>query len=148
MERKVKESIQGVEIPTGTPSNRSFVPKKLRSQMIDSANTSLISYHPDVCTTIFCIMNVFGGQTCGRTLQSTVYGSLFSLCSKKTSSRPPVDLVWLLPVPKHPWSNISLELDVGLPTFEGNTVVLMAVDQFYLFIYLSIFNKGQMYPSL
>ncbi len=35
-----------------------------------------------------------------------------------------------LRVPHHPWSDISLDFVTGLPTSEGNTTILTAVDRF------------------
>ena len=51
-----------------------------------------------------------------------------SVCNQnKTSNRLLVGFL-LLPVPQHPWSDISLDFVTGLPSSEGNTAMLTVVD--------------------
>ena len=53
------------------------------------------------------------------------------VCSQnKCSRQTPAGLVLPLPVPHRPWSHISLDFVTGLPTLDGNTVILTVVDRF------------------
>lgn len=57
-----------------------------------------------------------------------------SVCAQnKTSNRPPSGLLLPLPIPSRPWSHISLDFVTGLPSSNGNTVVLTIVDRFSKF---------------
>lgn len=48
----------------------------------------------------------------------------------KTSRQRPSGLLHPLPVPRRPWSHISLDFVTGLPRSEGNSVILTLVDRF------------------
>ena len=59
------------------------------------------------------------------------YVEAWSICaSNKTSSRVQMGLLQSLPVPTHPWAEISLNFVTGLPVSEGNPTVLTVVDRF------------------
>ena len=54
-----------------------------------------------------------------------------SVCARnKNSVLPPSGLLRPLPIPKRPWSHISLDFITGLPPSEGNSVILVMVDRF------------------
>ena len=48
----------------------------------------------------------------------------------KASHRPPAGLLWPLPIPGRPWSDIALDFVTGLPTFRGNNTIMTVVDRF------------------
>lgn len=48
----------------------------------------------------------------------------------KHSRQAPVRLLQPLPIPRCPWSNISVDFVTGLPCSNGNTVILTIVDKF------------------
>ena len=53
------------------------------------------------------------------------------VCSQQKSSRQaPSGLLHPLPVPRRPWSHVSLDFVTGLPSSDGNTVILTVVDRF------------------
>lgn len=47
----------------------------------------------------------------------------------KSKNAPSVGLLQSLPVPRWPWLDISLNIVTGLPSLEGNTIVLTIVDR-------------------
>ncbi|KAK2886271.1 hypothetical protein Q8A73_020217 [Channa argus] len=61
-------------------------------------------------------------------------GSLFqavpSVLRLKPAAPPPDGLLHPLPIPRQPWSHISVDFVTGLPPYQGNTVILMVVDRF------------------
>ena len=48
----------------------------------------------------------------------------------KSSYLPPAGLLHLLPIPRRPWSHITLDFISGLPASQGNTAILVVVDRF------------------
>lgn len=59
------------------------------------------------------------------------YVAACSVCTRnKVSRHPPQGLLRPLPVPYHPWSDISLNFVTGLLPSEGNTTILTVVDRF------------------
>uniref|UniRef100_A0A8C7VPF1 Integrase catalytic domain-containing protein n=1 Tax=Oncorhynchus mykiss TaxID=8022 RepID=A0A8C7VPF1_ONCMY len=54
-----------------------------------------------------------------------------TVCAQnKTPTQAPSGLLQPLPVPHRPWSHISLDFITGLPSSDGNTVILKVVDRF------------------
>lgn len=127
--RKVKEAIQGMEIPPGTSPNRLYVSKELRGLVIQLAQISLISCHPGVHRTMFHIKERFWWPDMRKEVAE--YIAACSVCAQnKTSNRPPGGLLRPLPVTLRRWSDISLDFVTGLSTSEGNTVVFTVVNRF------------------
>lgn len=57
--------------------------------------------------------------------------SACSVCAhNKNTYRPPAGLLHPLPTPGRPWPLISLGFITGLPSSEGNTIILTIVDHF------------------
>lgn len=54
----------------------------------------------------------------------------FVCAQNKDAKTHPHGLLHPLPIPKHPWSHISLDFVTGLPKSQSNTVNLMVVDRF------------------
>ena len=53
------------------------------------------------------------------------------VCARcKPSRHAPVGQLLPLPIPSRPWSDISLDFVTGLPTSEGNTMILTVFDRF------------------
>uniref|UniRef100_A0A4W6DDB3 Integrase catalytic domain-containing protein n=1 Tax=Lates calcarifer TaxID=8187 RepID=A0A4W6DDB3_LATCA len=61
--------------------------------------------------------------------------------SNKTSRQPPHGLLHPLPVPKRPWSDISMDFVTGLPPSEGNTTILTIVDRFSKMVHFVPMSK-------
>lgn len=53
------------------------------------------------------------------------------ICSRgKCTLRCPMGLLQPLPIPSHPWSQLSIDLVSGLSPSNGNTVIFTVVDRF------------------
>ena len=48
----------------------------------------------------------------------------------KYDNRKPAGLLCPLPVPYRPWEDLSMDFIVGLPSYKGNTCILVVVDRF------------------
>ncbi|KAL0148675.1 hypothetical protein M9458_056002, partial [Cirrhinus mrigala] len=60
-----------------------------------------------------------------------VYVEACPVCSQgKSTHQRPQGLLHPLPVPRRPWSHLSLDFVTGLPPSQGHTVILVVVDQF------------------
>ncbi len=53
----------------------------------------------------------------------------------KSSNRPPVGILRLLPIPSRPWSLIAMDFVTGLPPSSGNTMVLTMIDRFSMAVH-------------
>ncbi|KAI3363704.1 hypothetical protein L3Q82_001197 [Scortum barcoo] len=53
-----------------------------------------------------------------------------SAACHKSSHHAPAGLLQPLPVPRRPWSHVSLDFVTGLPPSHGHTAILTVVDRF------------------
>src|SRR4029434_9688999 len=59
------------------------------------------------------------------------YVAACTVCmAAKPDNRPPAGLLQPLPIPRRPWTHISLDFITGLPPSQGNTAILVVVDRF------------------
>ncbi len=108
IEKKVKQALTNSLIPDGCPQNRLFVPASqdppLPQAMLGlhvwPATEKGVGEYVDTCPV--CAQN-------------------------KTSQKSPSGLLQPLPVPHHPWFDISLDSVTGFPPSEGNTTILGVV---------------------
>ena len=129
IERQVREAIRDQPGPSACPNGRLFVPDQLRSQVIQWGHDSHLTCHPGVTRTFHQLSQRFWWPLMRSDIQG--YVRACPTCNQsKTSSRPPAGLLQPLPVPKRPWSHLSLDFVTGLPPSDGNTVILTIVDRF------------------
>lgn len=85
--------------------------------------------HPGVRGTIASIRSEFWWPTPERDVRRFIASC--TVCAQtKSSNSPPAGLLRPLPLLSRPWSHIALDFITGLPSSEGNTVILTAVDRF------------------
>lgn len=129
MESEVRQALDGVEVPEDCPVGRLFVPPHLRGRVVQWAHTSKLACHPGVSRTISFLTQRFWWPTMRREVSEFI--AACPVCSQNKPSRAvPAGLLQPLPVPKRPWSHISLDFVTGLPVSEGNSVVLTVIDRF------------------
>ena len=58
-------------------------------------------------------------------------------CTKYETKKKP-GLLCPLPVPHQPWEDLSLDFIMGLPPYQGNTVILVVLDQFSKGVHLGM----------
>lgn len=129
IEAQVQQANEGLQAPPETPNNCLFVPSDLRGQVITWAHSSLFSCHPGVRRTLSRVRERFWWPGMRNNIKE--YVAACTICGQQKSENKAVSgLLQPLPVPRRPWSDISLDFVTGLPASEGNTVVLTVVDRF------------------
>uniref|UniRef100_A0A8C7WWZ3 Gypsy retrotransposon integrase-like protein 1 n=1 Tax=Oryzias sinensis TaxID=183150 RepID=A0A8C7WWZ3_9TELE len=129
IESEVKQANSGVQMPSGCPKNRLFVPQSLRSRVIHWAHASLLSCHPGVRRTMHAISRRFWWPSMGSEVRE--YVAACSVCARnKSSTGRRMGLLQPLPIPSRPWADISMDFVTGLPPSRGHTTVLTVVDRF------------------
>uniref|UniRef100_A0A672YRD9 Gypsy retrotransposon integrase-like protein 1 n=1 Tax=Sphaeramia orbicularis TaxID=375764 RepID=A0A672YRD9_9TELE len=129
IEKTVIDALKDCDVPVGVPPGRLFVPVCVRPQVIHWAHTSRMTCHPGVQRTSFVIKQRFWWPNMEKEVAEYV-AACPTCASCKTSHAAPAGLLRPLPVPKRPWSAISLDFVTGLPSSDGNTTVLTIVDRF------------------
>ncbi|KAG5281322.1 hypothetical protein AALO_G00069940 [Alosa alosa] len=115
--------------PSQCHPNLLFVPTSVRSQVLQWGHSSCLSCHPGSNRTLSFIARRFWWPTLRE--DTNTFVATCSICAQnKTSTRPPAGLLQPLPVPKRPWSHISIDFITGLPPSAGNTAILTVVDRF------------------
>ncbi len=115
--------------PGNGPSGRLFVPNTIRSEVLQWGHAAPSSGHPGVLRTLRRIQSKFWWPNMGTDVRRMV-----AACSTCTRNKEPRDLpqgkLHPLPIPRRPWSHISMDFVSGLPNSQGNTVILVVVDRF------------------
>ena len=115
--------------PSQCPNNRLYVPSAVRPQVLQWGHSTQLSGHPGSRRTQAFIGRRFWWPSMKEEVHRFVQAC--PVCARnKTSTRPPAGLLQPLPVPRRPWSHISLDFVTGLPPSEGNTTILTVVDRF------------------
>ncbi|KAL0152480.1 hypothetical protein M9458_052203, partial [Cirrhinus mrigala] len=85
--------------------------------------------------TISFIDRAFWWRTLRRDVQE--YVQACNICARsKTSNSPSTGELQPLPIPKRPWSHISVDFVTGLPDSEGKNTILTIVDRFSKAVHL------------
>ncbi|KAI2650848.1 Transposon Tf2-8 polyprotein [Labeo rohita] len=93
------------------------------------------SRHPGVQRTITFITRAFWWRTLRRDVQQ--YVQACNICARsKTTNTPSTGELQPLPIPKRPWSHISIDFVTGLPESQGKNTILTIVDRFSKAVHL------------
>ncbi|KAI3354114.1 hypothetical protein L3Q82_018667 [Scortum barcoo] len=85
--------------------------------------------HPGIQRTIDVVRQRFWWATMNEDTRGFVKAC--PVCSRhKSSHHAPAGLLQPLPVPRRPWSHVSLDFVTGLPPSHGHTAILTVVDRF------------------
>ncbi|KAM4582555.1 uncharacterized protein V3H82_006561 [Fundulus diaphanus] len=129
IEQLVRQAQLEQPTPTDCPTDRLFVPEKVRSEVLQWVHSSKFACHPGVQRTIFLLKRHFWWSS--MTQDTSKFVSSCTVCSRgKSSNKPPSGYLQPLPTPSRPWSHISLDFVTGLPLSQGNSVILTIVDRF------------------
>ncbi|KAK2905603.1 hypothetical protein Q8A73_009546 [Channa argus] len=129
IEERVSQAQTNNPTPSACPEGCLFVPNQLRSAVLEWSHSSRLFCHPGISRTLFVVRRRFWWPSMARDVREFVLACPF--CAQtKTSRRPPFGLLHPLPIPRRPWSHISVDFVTGLPPSQGNTVILTVVDRF------------------
>ncbi len=129
IELAVKKAQRQQPDPGNGPPGRLFVPNVVRSDVLQWGHASLLSGHPGVTRTLKRIQTRFWWPSMQADVRRFVSGC-FVCAQNKEPKAHPQGLLHPLPIPRRPWSHISLDFVTGLPKSQGNTVILVVVDRF------------------
>ncbi|KAK7922262.1 hypothetical protein WMY93_009164 [Mugilogobius chulae] len=125
----VEEAQKAEPDPGNGPHNRQFVPKAVRSQVIQWGHTSRFACHPGTRRTLVLLKRHFWWPSMEKDIRA--YISACTVCARgKSTNQRPAGCLRPLPVPSRPWSHIALDFITGLPLSQGNSVILTIVDRF------------------
>lgn len=132
IEGEVRTALQHQPDPGNGPPGRLFVPLSVRSSVLQWGHSSRLSCHPGVARSLAFLRRRFWWPEMKTDVQTFV--SACPVCAQnKGSNRPPPGYLQPLPIPRRPWSHLSLDFVSGLPPSKGMTVVLTVVDRFSKF---------------
>ncbi len=104
----------------------------LSERLLQWGHSSRLSCHPGVARTLAFLRRRFWWPEMRTDVQTFV--SACPVCAQnKGSNRPPPGYLQPLPIPRRPWSHLSLDFVSGLPPSKGMTVVFTVVDRFSKF---------------
>ncbi|KAK7883132.1 hypothetical protein WMY93_029306 [Mugilogobius chulae] len=125
----VEEAQKAEPDPGNGPHNSQFVPKAVRSQVIQWGHTSRFACHPGTRRTLVLLKRHFWWPSMEKDIRA--YISACTVCARgKSTNQRPAGCLRPLPVPSRPWSHIALDFITGLPLSQGNSVILTIVDRF------------------
>ncbi|KAK3549103.1 hypothetical protein QTP70_031898 [Hemibagrus guttatus] len=115
--------------PAGCPSSRIFVPQQFRQQVMQWVHETPSSGHPRIRRSTQLIRRRFWWPSLGPDVKG--YVRVCSTCAQaRTSRQLPEGLLEPLPIPRHPWSHLSVDFLTDLPHSGGFTTVMVIVDRF------------------
>ncbi|KAL0185658.1 hypothetical protein M9458_017328, partial [Cirrhinus mrigala] len=135
LEERFRQSHSQNPPPSDTPTGRLFVPDTLRQEVLQWGHDSTLAGHPGVQRTITLIARAFWWRTLRRDVQ--LYVQACNICTRsKTTNTPSTGELQPLPIPKRPWSHISIDFVTGLPESQGKNTILTIVDRFSKAVHL------------
>ncbi|KAK3507924.1 hypothetical protein QTP70_003814 [Hemibagrus guttatus] len=115
--------------PTGCPPARIFVPQQFRQQVMQWVHEAPSSGHPGIRRSTQLTRRRFWWPSMGPDVEG--YVRACPTCAQaRTSRQLPEGLLEPLPVPRRPWSHLSVDFLTDLPDSGGFTTVMVVVDRF------------------
>ncbi|KAL0172527.1 hypothetical protein M9458_032838, partial [Cirrhinus mrigala] len=118
-ESRVREALGSVTIPAGCPEDLLFVPRLVRTSILQWGHSSKLACHPGAARTISLIKQRFWWPAMAQDAREFVLAC--PVC---------VGFSDRCLIPSRPWSHIAMDFVIGLPPSDGNTVVLTVVERF------------------
>ncbi|XP_016396320.1 macrophage mannose receptor 1-like [Sinocyclocheilus rhinocerous] len=129
LERVVREAQAQEPDPGGGPAGHLYVPQSARARVLQWGHESPLTCHPGNARTLDFLQRRFWWPSIKEDVK--VYVEACPVCSQgKSTHQRPQGLLHPLPVPRRPWSHLSLDFVTGLPPSQGNTVIVVVVDRF------------------
>ncbi|KAK3526339.1 hypothetical protein QTP70_024273 [Hemibagrus guttatus] len=115
--------------PTGCLPTKVFVPQQFRLQVMQWVHEAPSSGHPGIRRATQLIRRRFWWPSLGPDVEGYVR-ACFTCAQARTGRQFPEGLLEPLPIPRRPWSHLSVDFLMDLPDLGGFTAVMVVVDQF------------------
>ena len=112
-----------------TPQGLLFVPASCHTKALEWAHSSRLAGHPGIRRTLELLQRRFWWPKLRQDVAEYVAACPVCMAAQPDNRRP-AGLLQPLPIPRRPWTHISLDFITGLPLLKGNTTILMVVDRF------------------
>ncbi|KAK3522369.1 hypothetical protein QTP86_007652 [Hemibagrus guttatus] len=115
--------------PAGCPPTKIFVPLQFHPQVMQWVHEAPSSGNPGICRSTQLIRRWFWWPSLGPDVEG--YVQACPTCTQARSSRQLLEgLLEPLPIPRHPWSHLSVDFLMDLPDSGGFIAVMLVVDRF------------------
>ncbi|KAK3529847.1 hypothetical protein QTP86_007257 [Hemibagrus guttatus] len=115
--------------PAGCPPDRTFVPQLFRQQVMQWVHEAPSSGHPGIHRSTQLTRRRFWWPSLASDVEE--YVCACPTCVQAWTSRHlPEGLLEPLPIPRRPWSHLSVDFLTDLPDSGGFTIVMVVVDRF------------------
>ncbi|KAK3506323.1 hypothetical protein QTP70_006156 [Hemibagrus guttatus] len=115
--------------PTSCPPDRTFVPQLFRQQVMQWVHEAPSSGHPGIRRSTQLTCRRFWWPSLGSDVEEYVLACP-TCAQSRTSRHLPEGLLEPLPIPRRPWSHLSVDFLTDLPDSGGFTAVMVVVDRF------------------
>lgn len=113
----------------GCPPNHSYIPRLQWNQLIHSTHISQGTCHPGTNQTLLLLQDCFWCPGMAQDVRR--YVGCQECAMAKTPCHLPATKFLPLPIPQHSWSHLRVDFVTDLPSSEGFTCILVAVDRFF-----------------
>lgn len=117
---EVRRATLSARVPPGGPPGRHFVPARMRPKVLAWAHASHLTCHPGRTRTLRFLQRQFWWPRFRGDVDGYVAACSICAQNKRPNSRP-VGLLMLQPVPRWPWSHISLDRPARFPGQHGHS---------------------------
>ncbi|KAK3517148.1 hypothetical protein QTP86_003930, partial [Hemibagrus guttatus] len=115
--------------PASCPPDRTFVPQLFRQQVMQWVHEAPSSGHPGIHRSTQLTRRRFWWPSLGSDVEEYVLACP-TCAQSRTSRHLPEGLLEPLPIPRRPWSHLSVDFLTDLPDSGGFTAVMVVVDRF------------------
>ncbi|KAK3510533.1 hypothetical protein QTP70_009172 [Hemibagrus guttatus] len=115
--------------PASCPPDRTFVPQLFRQQVMQWVHEAPSSGHPGIHHSTQLTRRRFWWPSLGSDVEEYVLACP-TCAQSRTSRHLPEGLLEPLPIPRRPWSHLSVDFLTDLPDSGGFTAVMVMMDRF------------------
>ncbi|KAK3506748.1 hypothetical protein QTP70_023746 [Hemibagrus guttatus] len=115
--------------PADCPPRRLFVPSQFRPQVMWWVHEAPSSGHPGTRWSAQLVSHRFWWPSLGSDVEDFIR-QCATCAQARTSCQRPEGLLEPLPVPRRPWSHLSVDFLTDLPDSGGSTAIMVVVDRF------------------
>ncbi|CAJ0964878.1 unnamed protein product [Ranitomeya imitator] len=137
--RRVLQKFQANK-PDRCPAEKLFVPNRWTNKVISEVHCSVLAGHPGIFGTRELVARSFWWPSLSRDVRSFVQSCGICARAKRCCSRAS-GLLLPLPVPKRPWTHISMDFISDLPVSQKMSLIWVVCDRFSKMVHLVPLSK-------